>query len=38
MPVLLLLCCCLQRAARGPDHHINDIELYLQCIFPIYCA
>jgi hypothetical protein len=31
MPVLLLLLCgCLQRAARGPDHHINDIELYQQ--------
>jgi hypothetical protein len=30
---LPLLFCCLQCAARGPDHHINDIELYLQCIF-----
>jgi hypothetical protein len=23
----------LQCAARGPDHHIDEIELYLQCIF-----
>jgi hypothetical protein len=36
--LLLLPLFCLQCAARGPDHHINDIELYLQCIFPIYCA
>eukprot|EP00883_Tetradesmus_obliquus_P008640 jgi/Sobl393_1/19368/SZX76090.1 len=23
----------MQCAARGPDHHIDEIELYLQCIF-----